>query len=614
MSSGNVVLLPSLKESTHLHELQHNLEETEGYIHELTKDQVELQIIHEKAREKLIGEFEEIRKALNAREESMLASLDKSYQDRDDRLSKQLEILETHKEKNEQTCDECKDTIATVDNKGQAARQSREKTIRKYCQDCIDDSPVIEKVPIKLYHTFDRKSHILNELVKFSVKLDRIESGKHLPFTRLNSEIVNNQDKSKQTVYGKTRYNNENVGGIPHDHGISLDIPNGSYKKVAAKTTISANSNYNTELTKIKMRCCIKINGNDVTKAWSFYNNDRKKEFTYNCLIAKARKVLRIKKVEDYENKVFSFFIGQNQVSNQQDFEDYCINAPDPHKIEMTARYDDKTDLQVNVVGNVKKTLLPHKNILNPLIIIVSIEKYHNKNKNVLSSRKDYNNWINLFDKHLKFGQNIVKNDINKPLNKNDFLHFLDSVFVFENLRNNSKNYDSIIFTYSGHGTDKDEIYFSNEKTLSLKLLFKKFDGGDDNLQSFVGLPKIFIIDMCRGDNVNIPIRQILKNNSNNSTGGLKYRGGNEKENVLFHHRDNSFIKVFSITQGNASLDAGYLAEYLCQTIKDKNIDLKKTCFHDLVTMADLKIRSKSAMHCIEYISTAGFKTYLKPI
>ena len=49
-------------------------------------------------------------------------------------------------------------------------------------------------------------------------------------------------------------------------------------------------------------------------------------------------------------------------------------------------------------------------------------------------------------------------------------------------------------------------------------------------------------------------------------------------------------------------------------TIKDKNIDLKETCFHDLVTMADLKIRRKSAMECIEYISTAGFKTYLKPI
>ena len=46
------------------------------------------------------------------------------------------------------------------------------------------------------------------------------------------------------------------------------------------------------------------------------------------------------------------------------------------NKIEMTARYDDKTDLNVNVAENVKKTLLPHKNILNPLIIIVSIENY----------------------------------------------------------------------------------------------------------------------------------------------------------------------------------------------------------------------------------------------
>ena len=70
--------------------------------------------------------------------------------------------------------------------------------------------------------------------------------------------------------------------------------------------------------------------------------------------------------------------------------------------------------------------------------------------------------------------------------------------------------------------------------------------------------------------------------------------------------------KVFSVTKGNASLDTGYLAEYLCQTLKDKDVDLKTTCFHDLVKIADLKIRTKSAMHCLEFISTAAFDTFVK--
>ena len=156
--------------------------------------------------------------------------------------------------------------------------------------------------------------------------------------------------------------------------------------------------------------------------------------------------------------------------------------------------YNHNSDAVRNVV--VKKRL-PRKNVLNPLIIIVCIEKYQDKSKNVLTSRNDYNNWIDLFDKHLKFGENIIKNDIDKPLNKNDFLHFLDSIFVNEKLRDNSdKKYDSIVFTYSGHGKFKDKIYFSDEKCLSFESIFSRFDGGDDNLQSFVGLPKIFIIDV----------------------------------------------------------------------------------------------------------------------
>ena len=100
-------------------------------------------------------------------------------------------MLENHKTQNEETCEECKDTIATVSSKGKAARESRERTIRNFCQDCINDSPVIQQVPIKLSPTFERKQHILGELVKFSVlKFDRIESGKALPFTRPNGTKI----------------------------------------------------------------------------------------------------------------------------------------------------------------------------------------------------------------------------------------------------------------------------------------------------------------------------------------------------------------------------------------------------------------------------------------
>ena len=190
------VLLPSLKESTELHELSHNLEETEDYIDKLTKDKDDLHDIHQKCRTTLIAEFEEIRCTLNEREAKMLKELDASFDSRDTKLETQLQMLEDHKAGNEKACETCKETIGSEPNKGKVARQAREAKIRKYCQDCIDESPVIQEVPIKLAHTFDRKRYILGELTKFSVlKFDPIEKGKHLPYTRLNSEVVDHVRK-----------------------------------------------------------------------------------------------------------------------------------------------------------------------------------------------------------------------------------------------------------------------------------------------------------------------------------------------------------------------------------------------------------------------------------
>ena len=96
--------------------------------------------------------------------------------------------------------------------------------------------------------------------------------------------------------------------------------------------------NSNCNLKKIKIKCSMMIEGKDVKKPWTLYNNERRQEFTYDALLEKARKALR--KVDGIENKNILFKVGQNTVANQEDFETYCINANDPEKIEMTASYD----------------------------------------------------------------------------------------------------------------------------------------------------------------------------------------------------------------------------------------------------------------------------------
>ena len=158
-------------------------------------------------------------------------------------------------------------------------------------------------------------------------------------------------------------------------------------------------------------------------------------------------------------------------------------------------------------------------------------------------------------------------------------------------------------------------MQFSDDKLLSLESLFSRFDGGEDHLQSFVGLPKIFILDLCRGSKISDPVqRDVNCNTYNGKLNGIGFRNANaldEKDKLkLFHHRDNAFIKVFSITKGNAAPDSGYLVEYLCKMMKQT--DLKKNCFHKLVKMTDLEIRKSSAMHCIEFVSTACFETYFQ--
>lgn len=95
------------------------------------------------------------------------------------------------------------------------------------------------------------------------------------------------------------------------------------------------------ELAKIKIKVVgMTIAGKDVKKNWTFYNKDKKREFTYDELVIKTRKLLKTKKVDNYETATLSFKVGENEVATQQDFIDYCVNAPDPQAIEIGINYE----------------------------------------------------------------------------------------------------------------------------------------------------------------------------------------------------------------------------------------------------------------------------------
>ena len=101
---------------------------------------------------------------------------------------------------------------------------------------------------------------------------------------------------------------------------------------------------------KLKIKCKIGMDYNYFgwRKNWVLYYNERKQEFTYNHLVEKARKAAKQTKICYFKASTCEFIVegpdGDNIVSNQQDFEEYCINAPDPSNIHMRIILDDEDD------------------------------------------------------------------------------------------------------------------------------------------------------------------------------------------------------------------------------------------------------------------------------
>ena len=192
MTTNKVVSFPTLLEGVEFHELQHNWVETDAYIKQLTEDKDKLEGTYKDCRDKLVLDFNEIRKVLDEREKMLLVQMDKQYTENVNILTTQLDLLKNHKNKNQET--KCLNIIANVSNKGKTARESRLKSIHDCCESCIQESPMIEKVSIALPYTYrqDTKKRILDELdslTDLKLKFDEKISKKRLLFTRLNTEL-----------------------------------------------------------------------------------------------------------------------------------------------------------------------------------------------------------------------------------------------------------------------------------------------------------------------------------------------------------------------------------------------------------------------------------------
>ena len=95
------------------------------------------------------------------------------------------------------------------------------------------------------------------------------------------------------------------------------------------------------ELLKMKIKCVMDVEGNSVKKTWTL--SKKRDEIHYASLLDKAKKVGKSKKVPDWDSKEYVFDVNGEQVTNEEEFVQHCVNADNPDNcdtltIEMTGK------------------------------------------------------------------------------------------------------------------------------------------------------------------------------------------------------------------------------------------------------------------------------------
>ncbi|ETO00112.1 caspase-7 (C14 family), partial [Reticulomyxa filosa] len=131
---------------------------------------------------------------------------------------------------------------------------------------------------------------------------------------------------------------------------------------------------------------------------------------------------------------------------------------------------------------------------------MIAISEYTNNDEwSNLESAKDtdINNFKSIFGQELNY--EFVYNKEPK-MNKEDVQEFIDDVFTNFKLRRNLNKYDALIMIISGHGDEGDVLVSSDGKYLPIDKIRSSFNSHE--IESLKDCPKIFIIDVCRGDNI----------------------------------------------------------------------------------------------------------------
>ncbi|ETO20038.1 hypothetical protein RFI_17180 [Reticulomyxa filosa] len=154
--------------------------------------------------------------------------------------------------------------------------------------------------------------------------------------------------------------------------------------------------------------------------------------------------------------------------------------------------------------------------------------------------KDDLANFRELFETTLKY-EFVCKDKL--KMTKVDAQEFLDKVIYKSKLRRNANGYDGLIFILSGHGDDGDVLATSEGDSLSIDKIRSDFNC--EEMSSLKDIPKIFIINACRGKKM--PKSHII---------GMRGRPEDTKQRLYHGHNDYGFFTIWSTTKGHIVNDS----------------------------------------------------------
>ncbi|ETO04643.1 caspase-8 precursor [Reticulomyxa filosa] len=229
------------------------------------------------------------------------------------------------------------------------------------------------------------------------------------------------------------------------------------------------------------------------------------------------------------------------------------------------------------------------KIIKNAFVLMIAISKYNDKKWKNLSSvkKKDVKNFKGLFKRELNY--KFVCNE-EHSMSKTDVQKFLTEQTCKHKLHKNEKEYDALIIIICGHGDAGNVLVTSEGENISIDTIRSYFD--NQKLTSFEDYPKIFFIDICRG---------------NNKSKNIQKRG-KEGGDV---HNDDGFLILWSTTSGYEVGDLSLFSESIKDTIISK---YENTFLYQMLkeVRVNVKGRPDSSTYCVEISDTTDYNIILE--